>query len=330
MIQMEQFLPKLPRLKHLELILTGDEDLIDGYRWEILTYFFTTFNFKFNINSYFPRLDSFRTSFWLKEKRWYVRWQNKCLFLVPHFFSVHVDIDEWTYHSSEINFREIDTICFKSMNIKGIPPTELPFYTHIKKLSINCSISFEKISSIVDLKKVQHLSILSITDLLIFQPFESTIPNLYELTIENAITFHGIEQFKGFQFKQIRNLNVATSDQYRKFILQGLFYCFPHIQYLKYSSRRGSIKIIKNIIDEFVHLLNASFYFSGQPNEKISNLYSNSNYIIQNSRRLNEKNFTCRIQQISSSAFYVHYWIAPQVSLYYMILKKLFLYISIL
>ncbi len=85
MIQMEQFLPKLPRLKHLELILTGDEDLIDGYRWEILTYFFTTFNFKFNINSYFPRLDSFRTSFWLKEKHWFIASNSNSIFSIPHF-----------------------------------------------------------------------------------------------------------------------------------------------------------------------------------------------------------------------------------------------------
>jgi hypothetical protein len=315
MVQMEQFLSKLPHLKHLELILRGGEDLIDGYRLEMLTHSFTTFNFKFNVNSNLPPLDSFQTPFWLEEKCWYVGCYDRCVFSVPYFSVVHVDIDQWTYNRSRTPLCGIDTACFNSMNIKYIPPNELPFYTHIKELSINYSIPFEKISSIVDLKKVKHLSILSITDLLIFQPFESTIPNLHELTIKNAVTFYEIERFRGFQFKQIRKLSVSTSDQYGKFILQGLFYCFPQIEYLKYSPTIVSIKIIANIINEFRHLINASFCFSNQPNEKISNLYSNSNYIIQNSQRLNENNFTCRIQQISSSSINIHCWIAPQVSL---------------
>jgi hypothetical protein len=119
MDQMEQFLPKLPHLKHLELILTGDEDLIDGYRWEILTNFFTTFSFKFNVNSYFLRLDSFRTSFWLKEKCWYVGCHDSCVFSVPYFFVVHVDIDKWTYNRSGTSLCRIDTACFNSMNIKS-------------------------------------------------------------------------------------------------------------------------------------------------------------------------------------------------------------------
>jgi hypothetical protein len=245
---------------------------------------------------------------------------------VPYFSSVHVDIAEWIRHWPNKDLCKIDTTSFNSMNINGIPPTELPFFTHIKKLSINRSIPFEKISSIVDLKKVQYLSLLSITDLLIFQPFESTIPNLHELIIKNAVTFYEIEQFKGFQFKQIRKLNVSTSDQGEKFILQGLFYCFPQIQYLKYSSTIVSIKIITNIINEFRHLINVSFCFSNQSNEKISDLFSNSNYIIQNSQRFNENNFTWRIQEISSSSINIHCWIAPEVSLYYMIQKKLFFF----
>jgi hypothetical protein len=294
-------------------------DLIDGYRWKILTDSLTIFNFIFDIISWLnlSPLDSFRTPFWLEEKCWYVSSQNGCVFSMPYFFSTHVDINTWTCVDPRVGEFEIDTTSFNSMNIKCVrPPTRLPYYTHIKKLSINCSILLENISSIVDLKQVRHLSILSITDLLIFQPYKSTIPNVYELTIKNAVTFHEIEQFKGFQFEQIKNLSVSISDKDRNFIEKGLFYCFPQIEYLTYSSTLASIKILTNVIDEVVHLTNVSFYFYHQPNTTISDPYFNSNYIIQNSQRLNENNFTCRVQQVSSSSFNVHCWIAPQVSLY--------------
>jgi hypothetical protein len=216
------------------------------------------------------------------------------------------------------------------MNIKCLPSTGLPYYTHIKKLSVNCSISLENILSIVDLKQVESLSIISIADLLLFRTQESTIPNVYELTIKNDVTFHGIEQFKGFQFKQIRKLSVSIGDKCRNLIEKGLFYCFPQIEYLTYSSTLASIKILTNVIDEFIYLTNVSFYFNNQPNERISDLYGDSNYIIQNSQRLNENNFTCRVQQLSSSSFNVHCWIAPQVSLYSKIKILYFLCIFIL
>ena len=97
MDEMEQFLPNLSHLKYLELILRGTTDLIDGHRWQMLTHSVTTFNFKFDVGSNLPPLDSFRTSFWQKEKCWYVDCQDTSVFSVPYFSPVHIDIHKWSH-----------------------------------------------------------------------------------------------------------------------------------------------------------------------------------------------------------------------------------------
>lgn len=79
-----------------------------------------------------------------------------------------------------------------------------------------------------------HIENLSITDLLIFESYESTISNLRELEIKNVVTFD--------QIKQIRKLNISVSDKYINFILKELFLCFPHIEYLIYLSSISSIE----------------------------------------------------------------------------------------
>ncbi len=317
MDQMEQFLSNLPYLKYLELIANCPNDFIDGQRWEILTKCLKRFNFKF----YLPfdvqsdDLNSFRTSYWLEEKCWFVAGDKSCLFSIPHFAPDHIDINKWSDKwSNEWSIKSINTIY-----IKGVPKDQFPPYTHIKKLYINCSLSRKHILSIVELKQLEYLSILSINDLLIFVPFESTIPNLYELRVGNIVAFHMIEQLKGYQLKQIRKLLISISDKNTDLIVQELFYVFPHIEHLIDLSDICSMETMIRLIDGFVYLLNASFYSKYLLHEMTSGLYPDSNSIIQNSHRLTANNFTYRVRQLfdDRSLFVTHWWIAAQVSLSY-------------
>ncbi|UJR19825.1 hypothetical protein I4U23_022958 [Adineta vaga] len=86
MNEMEYFLPQLPYLKHVKLDLKGSEDLCNGYRWQKLTSDYTTFLFRFHITlmSVNEKLRSFRTSFWLEEKRLFVNYKSRCLYAEPH------------------------------------------------------------------------------------------------------------------------------------------------------------------------------------------------------------------------------------------------------
>jgi len=326
MDQMEQFLSNLPYLKYLELIAHCPNDFINGQRWEMLTKSLKTFNFKF----YLPfdvksdDLDSFRTSYWLEEKCWLVAGDKSCLFSIPHFAPDHIDINKWSDKwSNEWSIKSINTI-----TIKGVPRDQFPPYTHIKRLYINCSLSRKHILSIVELKQLEYLSILSINDLLIFVPFESTIPNLYELRVGNTVAFHMIEQLKGYQLKQIRKLLISISDKNTDLILQELFYVFSHIEHLTDLSDICTIEAMIRLIDGFAYLLNASFYSKYLLHEMKSGLYPDSNSIIQNSHRLIANNFTYRVRQVLDDRplFVTHWWIAAQVNLSYSI-DVLFIFI---
>ena len=306
MKQMEQFLPNLPHLKHLELILRGTTDLIDGYRWQTLTCSLTTFNFKFEVESNLPSIDSFRTSFWSIEKCWYVDCQNRSVFSVPYFSPVHVDIPARSHEFLKARF--------SSMNIIGIPKNQMRRYPHIKNLSINCSITLEKIVSLVNLKQITHLSLPSIADLSMFQPLESIIPHLYELKIENAVTLDAIERIKGDQFNQIRILSISISNTDVHLILKELFHYFPHIESLIYLSAIDSAERLANVIDGFRYLSHVTFDFDRSFVMRSMGVCEHPSFFIRHSRRLSENNFTFRFRPTSSFRFGNFWWIASQVS----------------
>ncbi|CAF1260521.1 unnamed protein product [Rotaria sp. Silwood1] len=98
----QQFLLRMPSLRHLELIVNynGHHSLCDGYHWEIfirnqLT-MLTKFDFHFKLAWYQTHdwvnddviLAPFLTSFWIgQERQWFVVYnrQSRSLFTVPRF-----------------------------------------------------------------------------------------------------------------------------------------------------------------------------------------------------------------------------------------------------
>jgi len=103
-------------------------------------------------------------------------------------------------------------------------------------------------------------------------------------------------------------------------ILKGLFYCFPYTKYLTYPFRISPMKILNDIINEPMNLFNDSFDSGICFCEMGTDLYSNSNPIIQNSQRLNRTHFTYRAKQLklseTSSFIHTYWWMAPQVNLF--------------
>jgi hypothetical protein len=149
---MEEFLSNLPNLKHLELITNCQNDFVDGQRWEMLTKYFRTFDFKF----YLPfdvksdYLNSFQTSYWLVEKCWRVVGDKCSLFTIPRFAPNHIEINKWSnIWSNEWLIKSINTI-----HINAIPKNQFPRYTHIRKLYLNRLLSLPQIISMVELKEL--------------------------------------------------------------------------------------------------------------------------------------------------------------------------------
>ena len=93
----ECLLMNLPCIKHLELNTMVYLNFADGQRWQILTHSLITFNFNFNLSLFNIAgvLNSFRTSFWIYEKQWFVAYYNGCLFSVPRFANTHLNTSEW-------------------------------------------------------------------------------------------------------------------------------------------------------------------------------------------------------------------------------------------
>jgi len=117
MYQMEYFLSKLPHLKYLELKTKGLVDLFDGYRWQVLTKSLIIFNFKF-FRTHLPietTLASFHTPFWLEEKRWFVVYDDTCLFTVSYFVSDGITLSE------QLNIRSTISDNTYLYNYKFIP-----------------------------------------------------------------------------------------------------------------------------------------------------------------------------------------------------------------
>jgi hypothetical protein len=323
MNKMEQLLLNLPRLKHLELQITISDDIADGHRWQILASSLITFNFKFNASYFHVKrtLDSFRTPFWLEEKRWYVACQDAYLYSVPHFAPVYISIPS---NSSTASTAPDYTIIYDRINkitVEVVPTDNNYRFTQVKTLQLRCSITLEILDSFVYLNQIEYLSVSSLDDLLRFIPLEWNMPQLHELAIENTVTLDTIKRIRDYQFGQIRKLHIGISEDYVDYIIEELFCLFPHIENLIYTSRIHSQETMIHLIDRFNKLSNASFCAESCFSAVEQDFCHNPNLIIQRSRRLTQDNCTCRIYHTTNHKLpYSILWrIDEQVSLYHKI-----------
>jgi hypothetical protein len=313
MDQIERFLSNLPHLKHLELDIKGQIDLVDGYQWQILTNNFITFNFKFNVELHRVEsiLDSFRTPFWVSNKCWYVAYDNECLFTVPHFIPKRVTVP---YYSPTSTTTPDDTLFYdhiKCVTIVEPRRSTLHRFRHIKELNIQCSISPKFFLFEVDLSRLEHLTLSSLDNIRSFMLYLNTMPCLYKLSIKGYLTTDFIEDLKDYRTEQIRTLEIDTSTKNLSYIIEGLIRLFPRVERL-YISTITLKKDMIRLIDGFQYLSNASFTTKYSIIEKDQNWLFEPELSIRGVRRLKNGTFTCR----SHRAFLenkVHLWIGEQV-----------------
>jgi hypothetical protein len=318
MNEIEHFLRQLPRLKHLELKTSGLLNLFDGDRWQTLTETLITFNFKFDgmdlkIEN---TLDTFRTSFWLEKKCWFVAYQDYCIFSVPHFAPDYIEISQElciqsttpdnTFPYSYVNKIMVNTPVIKHDH----------YFTHIQTLELKCSISLKMIASVIDMNQIEHLHLSSIDQLLIFLPLESTLPQICELSIENNVTSDMIERIRHYQFKKIFKLEIGVTNEHSDYIIEELFLLFPCIQQLTYKSLINSKRHMIRLIDGFKYLSNASFPPDSSFSTNKFDFDQNPKSIIGHSRRLTNNDFICRTYRSPpyNLVSIIHWWIGEQVN----------------
>ncbi|CAF3900477.1 unnamed protein product [Rotaria sordida] len=291
MNQLKQMLLNLPYLKHFEVNANG-RNLADGQQWQILTRDLITFNFKFNTDLDRNELDlhSFRTPYWLEEKCWFVAYQNNCLFSVPRIVSTHVIISSSTYvYTTAPDITYINEN-IKKLIVKAIPIQNQIRYTDIEILNLQCSISYEELMFIIDLRQVKHLFILSLDDLLKFIPLEQVLPCISKLTILNDLTMNTIKQMRYYQFEQIHELDISLSYENKNYIMKEIVYIFPFIKQISYRNYIHSIQDIVHFIYGFRHLRSTYFYtYLIFPNIE-RNIYLNRKFPIDITWQLLEDN----------------------------------------
>jgi hypothetical protein len=303
MNDMERFLSELPYLKHLELKSNALSDIANGYQWQNLTTSLITFHFKFNLSltNIDVTLYSFRTPFWLEEKRWYVAFRNECLFSLPHFTPIQMDSRNLSDLHSTLPDHSVIFNLLKEFTITTDPFYNLPRLTHIKTLILDYPRSLKILESVIDLNQVEHLTLLSLDYLLIFLPLKCTMSQLYKLTIKNSLTIDVIKRIRSYRFEQILQLEISISDEHNDYIIEELFYLFPSIQHLIYKSSIQSKQTMIRFINGFQHLSNASFSVHS---DRLSTFSQDIH-----------SNLTCRIYYSSIINFYnIYWWIEERVS----------------
>jgi len=304
MAQMEQFLSKMPHLKHLKIKGKGNMDLVDGLKWQPVVSHLTTFNFDFNILSQIDNdhLDTFRSAFWLVEKRWFIIFdkQQSHLFTAPLFASrkVNFPLSTMSYYSPVSNIEQIITGHVENLIIQDSTIPSTCCYQRVKSLRLDCTnVSlFETLPLIVNLTTVEHLFIENTTVSLsnMIDHFSMLMPHLQCLTIDDA---HSILRSDPKPvFKQIRTLELTYKNDGKATAstvdVSHLCHLFSYVEHL--TMRINSLQDMTNVIDGLKHLSSVRFdmkYFCNRS----SRFDFTDQWFVSNTRPrriLNKSNYT--------------------------------------
>lgn len=316
MDQIEFLLSNLLYLKHVELHAENLDGLADGYRWQTLTSTLKTLKFKFkiNFNSIEPHLDSFRSAFWLQEKRWYVAYSNEHLFSVPHFAPVHAHTPYFlpSYYTTPNCNIFYETII--KLTISVLPVNSVHYFPSIETLEIRCLDSYCILSKTMDLSRVQHLILSSAEYMLKFKILLEAMFCLRRLTIECPVTIENLVQMQHTRLHQIQRLHIESISKESNDSFQKLFTLFPNVEHLQVQTINTKTSLIY-LIDGFKHLLNVSFGipFIFELDDALAERYLQQPLLLlSGSKRLAQSSFTCNFY--SSSNFNITVWMNEQIA----------------
>ena len=257
---MECLLSNCFYLKYLELHIQGSKDLMDGHRWQILTNSLITFNFKFHAYLYGVKIipDSFRTSFWLEEKHWFVAYQNNCLYSVPYFAMKEIS----TSQQPSIHCTASDKTIIYGNVTKLVVTSSQTFirrFTRVSMLELKYDISQTALLRFIDPHHITHLSIIFLSDLLQFPSLNELMFCLKRLSVKNQIRVEEVKLMINDTYEQIRTLEIIIINKNKNDIIEELSRLFPYTEQLIYKSDIQTIDTMVHLIDGFKSLQNASF-----------------------------------------------------------------------
>ena len=310
---LDRCLNNLKQLTHLSIDATGTLDLLDGTRWErflskkpLVKFYFKftlALDFVCNQNDY-SVLESFRSPFWLKEKRWFVachkseehyRWPS--IYSVPYFVSdsiqscigtypplstVPSDLQKQIFYDSRI-----DSLWYFHFEKRGLQ--KYPF-SNVNSLHLSphpSQFSYELLLPVLDFRRVRILDL-------------SQVQQMSSINLSRLLSHtHRLEHLVIRQSDQPLILPLHIRSLYLKRNLSDDAISFENIEKLRYELshiRHLEIKVqstamIIEIIDRFDQLESIIFHWVDLLlREELS-----AQWFRHHTRRLKENKFTYRI-----------------------------------
>ena len=263
MNEIERMMANVPQLKHLELHAKCDNDIVDGERWQMQVKNLVTFYFKLHLSNQLVSgdLDSFRSSFWVEEKHWFVAYGNRCLFSVPHFCVSETNERFKPPLYSTVPDNGIFYDCIKRLELREILDSFDHQFKHVETLTF-ASRSFKPtIERIVNLSQVQHIILhLSMADFSI-KGLINNMPNLRHISIRYDVNKFA-RKVSDTILDQIQRLDIQTPNADSiDFGIGQLCRIFPKIQQLHVNQICSTIQILY-FLYRFKHLSTASFRYA--------------------------------------------------------------------
>ena len=205
-------------------------------------------------------LDSFRSSFWLNEKHWFVAYESGTLFSVPYFAKKYTQDKLQPPVLSTLPNNKIFNECITQLTLTKTVVDVNHRFDRIHILNVCDSIPLLYIKQIVDLNQIQQLT-LRLTTYSEFISIINEMPNLYQISILRDVR-QFLAEVQCKSFRKIRKLVIgtryATGDDNGDYSIEKLCSVFPHIEHLHVGYLCSASQILDHI-NQFKQLTNASF-----------------------------------------------------------------------
>ncbi|UJR12198.1 hypothetical protein I4U23_016375 [Adineta vaga] len=319
-------------LKRLYLIISeikneyelSDMSIIDGYRWQTITQSLMSFNFLLLVQDNLTEqsLDSFRTSFWIEEKHWFIAFYDKHLFTVSvsDFALPYMKLTSETSLYSTIPNNTLLYRSKYSIFQRRIVLNKNTFrFTSIKHLGLHWNDSFEILSSIIDINQLQTLTFLS-NSYYLLKYMQYHMPNLRILNFQGVTRPLELLLEKGHlesvQLKQIRTLRFKTYlfQNEPMYYPNKLCHAFPFIEHLDTWPIRSRSDIIY-CIEKFPRLTSATFYIHHSVNNASRCSELVPNLILNDIKQFFNCSATCHVDfygQKITVPQHIHIWLGER------------------
>lgn len=209
---LKQILSSMSKLKYLTIIITEQihisNEILDGYEWQTFITFklinLKEFNFKFPIeiesidtDQLVNCINSFRTSWWLNQTKWFVEYnyEDYTLVTVPNFSSticenINLEIINWIFNQN-IYYSNISILKFDSDQLDVnlfCSNRNQPCFPNVHSILLNGDLTDENFNLLInniDKNKIQNIQIISkSTDLKNFAHLINHTTNLSSLDLQ--------------------------------------------------------------------------------------------------------------------------------------------------